>query len=77
MDADVALAEALAYRGETDRAFALLDRLSGLPGALEGIQLQPTMKGLHRDPRWNALLSKLGVSKEQLGAIRLRVTVPG
>lgn len=77
VDADVVLAEALAYRGETDRAFALLERLAGLPGALEGIQLQPTMRSLHADPRWNALLAKLGVSKEQLGAVRLRATLPG
>jgi len=77
VDADVVLAEALAYRGETERAFALLERLAGLPGALEGIQLQPTMRSLHADPRWNALLDRLGVSRAQLGAVRLRVTLPG
>jgi TolB-like protein/Flp pilus assembly protein TadD len=54
------VAEVYAYRGEIDRAFALLERgyrqrEIGLLGANNDLYL----KNLHRDKRWKAFLSKL------------------
>ena len=50
-----------AGRGEVDAAFEWLDRAyakrdTGLPYLLTDIRL----RSLHRDPRWSALVSRMG-----------------
>lgn len=61
------IACAYAYRGETDPAFAWLDRAyrqrdAGLSWGKADLFLQP----LHVDPRWAALMRQLGLTDEQL-----------
>jgi TolB-like protein/DNA-binding winged helix-turn-helix (wHTH) protein len=57
------LADIYAVRGETDRAFAALDRAAATDAPdseLLQIQTNPYFKSLHGDPRYRALLRKLG-----------------
>ncbi len=51
------------YRGEGDRAFEWLERTYALrdPG-LTYMKMDPLLGGLHADPRWSALLEKMGLS---------------
>jgi len=50
-----------AYRGELDEAFAWLDRaMARRDQSLSRIQWDPFMTNLHDDPRYEALLEKLG-----------------
>ena len=56
------VAEVYAFRGEIDHAFDWLDeaydtRDAGLPSML----LNPLLANLHDDPRWTALLDKMGL----------------
>jgi serine/threonine-protein kinase len=54
------IAEAHAYRGEIDQAFAWLDRAyQQRDPSLYGIKSDPLMKSLHGDPRWKAFLRKM------------------
>jgi hypothetical protein len=56
----VNIAEALAYRGEIDQAFAWLDRAyQQRDSSLWTVNLDPLMKNLHGDPRWKAFLRKM------------------
>jgi TolB-like protein/DNA-binding winged helix-turn-helix (wHTH) protein/Flp pilus assembly protein TadD len=59
-DAAYQIAEAYAYRGEVDKAFAWLDRsfLQRDPGTPE-FKTDPLMKSLRQDPRYAALLKKI------------------
>jgi TolB-like protein/DNA-binding winged helix-turn-helix (wHTH) protein/Flp pilus assembly protein TadD len=59
-DAAYQIAEAYAYRGEADEAFAWLDRsyLQRDPGTPE-FKTDPLMKSLRQDPRYAALLKKM------------------
>jgi len=59
-DAAYQIAEAYAYRGEVDKAFAWLDRsfLQRDPGTPE-FKTDPLMKSLRQDPRYAALLKKM------------------
>jgi TolB-like protein/DNA-binding winged helix-turn-helix (wHTH) protein/Flp pilus assembly protein TadD len=59
-DAAYQIAEAYAYRGEADEAFAWLDRsyLQRDPGTPE-FKTDPLMKNLRQDPRYAALLKKM------------------
>jgi TolB-like protein/Flp pilus assembly protein TadD len=54
------IAQALAYRGEIDQAFAWLDRAykQHEPG-VTGMNRDPLMKSLHGDRRWKAFLRKM------------------
>ena len=57
------LADIYAVRGETDRAFAALERAAATDwpdSELLQIQTNPYFKSLHGDPRYRALLRKLG-----------------
>lgn len=57
------LADIYAVRGETDRAFAALERAAAADAPdseLLQIQSNPYFKSLHGDPRYRALLRKLG-----------------
>jgi len=54
------IAQALAYRGEIDQAFAWLDRAYRQRDfALRWINRDPLLKSLHGDPRWKAFLRKM------------------
>ena len=59
-DAAYQIAEAYAYRGEVDNAFAWLDRSYRQrdPGTPE-FKTDPLMKSLRQDPRYTALLKKM------------------
>ena len=49
-----------AYRGEVDAAFAWLDRAyKQNRGSLEYLKVEPTLRNLHGDPRFDALLRKV------------------
>jgi tetratricopeptide (TPR) repeat protein len=91
-DADTALAEliekcaeeaayniayVMAYRRETDQAFEWLDKAVEHhdPGLQESVT-QPLFTTVHRDPRWEAFLTRIGMSKAQLDAIEFDVKLP-
>jgi TolB-like protein/predicted Zn-dependent protease len=61
------LAQVYAYRGESDRAFAWLERAHRQrdPGLI-WTRADPLLARLHADPRWPALLRQLGLHDEQL-----------
>jgi TolB-like protein/DNA-binding winged helix-turn-helix (wHTH) protein/Tfp pilus assembly protein PilF len=62
-DAAYQIAEAYAYRGEVEKAFAWLDRSYRQrdPGTPE-LKTDPLMKSLRRDSRYAKLLKKMGLS---------------
>lgn len=56
------IAEVYAWRGQTDLAFEWLQRAHAQhDGGLEQIKADPLLGGLHADPRFAALLKKLGL----------------
>jgi adenylate cyclase len=56
------IAEALAYRGEIDQAFAWLDRsYQERDYGITQLNHDPLMKSLHGDPRWKAFLRKMNL----------------
>jgi adenylate cyclase len=56
------IAETYAYRGESDQAFAWLDRAYRQhEAALEEVNRDLFMKSLHGDPRWKAFLRKMNL----------------
>ncbi len=76
-DAAYNIAYVEAWRGNTDQAFMWLDKAveykdSGLPM----LAIEPLFKSLHNDPRWAALLQRLGKSPEQLVRIEFKVNLP-
>jgi hypothetical protein len=67
----------LAFRGENDRAFEWLDKaIKYRDLAVGAIPFDPTLAGLHSDPRWLPLLRRLGMAPEQLAAIKFDVKLP-
>ena len=71
------IAYALAYRGETDRAFEWLDRAVEYndPGLAE-ISRQSLFSNLYDDPKWLPFLESIGKSPAQLAAIEFEVRLP-
>jgi hypothetical protein len=66
-----------AYRGELDTAFEWLEKdyaVSGAAGWGEW-RLMRLLDNLHDDPRWPKFLEKVGVSDQQLAAIKFNVDV--
>jgi serine/threonine-protein kinase len=61
-DALVQIASAYAFRGDAERAFEWLERARAArdPGLAE-IRVEPLFRSLHRDPRWAALLDRMGL----------------
>ena len=52
-----------AWRGEKDKAFEWLERAyQQRDSGLNGIAYDPLLEGLKSDPRYDALLKKLGLS---------------
>ncbi len=57
------IAAVLAYRGETDDAFAWLKlAYEARDPGLSGILNHPWLRSLHEDPRWTELIGQLGLS---------------
>ena len=72
-----AVAGALAFRGEADRAFEWLEKAARQRDtSLGAIPVHPMLANLHSDPRWPPLLRQLGMAPEQLAAIKFDVTLP-
>jgi TolB-like protein/Tfp pilus assembly protein PilF len=76
-EASFQVAEAHAFRGEIDQAYAWLDKAverndSGLPGILLARSFEP----IRSDPRWLPFLRKLGKAPEQLAKIEFDVKIP-
>jgi TolB-like protein/thioredoxin-like negative regulator of GroEL len=72
------IAQALAFRGEVDRALEFLT-ISYERNNVFGLGLilsQPEFEILHDDPRWMPFLERLGLSPAQLEKIDFEVTVP-
>ena len=56
------IAEVYGYRGDVDLAFAWLERAYAQHDAGVGeVMWDPLLRNLHRDPRWQAFLRKLGL----------------
>jgi TolB-like protein/DNA-binding winged helix-turn-helix (wHTH) protein/tetratricopeptide (TPR) repeat protein len=73
----ILMAEAYAYTGDKDKAFAWLERL--LPDGIVVLQtsyLHPVFDSLRDDPRWPALLERIGRSPEQLQDIPFSLDTP-
>ncbi|MEP6941693.1 MAG: tetratricopeptide repeat protein [Betaproteobacteria bacterium] len=57
------IAEAFAYRGERDQAFAWLERACAQRDAgMSMVRALPSLRGLHGDPRWGPFLEKVGLA---------------
>jgi tetratricopeptide (TPR) repeat protein len=72
------ISQALAFRGEIDRAFEFLT-FSYQHNPLLGLALvlsQPEFVTLHDDPRWIPFLEDLGLSPAQVDAIKFDVILP-
>jgi TolB-like protein len=76
-DAAYYIATVYAYRGDADRAFEWLDKaVVNQNQNLFTITSEPQFDRLHDDPRWLALLRKLGKAPEQLAKIEFKVALP-
>ena len=64
------IAAVYAWRYDIDTAFDWLYRALDEDQQTRGIKTDPFLKNLHDDARWNPLLTSLGLSDEQLAAIR-------
>ena len=65
------IAKVHAWRDEFDAAFAMLDLAIAEEQNILGIRTEPVLRALHDDPRWNDLMSELGLADEQLASARL------
>jgi TolB-like protein/Flp pilus assembly protein TadD len=71
------IAYVLAYRGETDRAFAWLEKaIINRDTGLSDTAITWQFSSLHSDPRWLPYLRKIGRAPEQLAAINFDVKLP-
>jgi tetratricopeptide (TPR) repeat protein len=76
-DAAYYIATVYAYRGENDRAFEWLEKaVINQNQNLFTIASEPQFERLHDDPRWLALLRRLGKAPEQLAKIQFTVKLP-
>lgn len=69
-----AVATALAWRNQTDDAFAWLDKAANDPQGefdrdFADLVVEPLFKNLYDDPRWKVFLTRMGRSPAQLAAI--------
>jgi hypothetical protein len=59
---DFQIAQVYAVRGETDKAFEWLQiALNNHDTGMLGLLVDPLLRGLHDDPRYKNLLTKLGL----------------
>ena len=63
-DCSYQIAAIRSARGEADAALAWLERaFEDHDAGLSLLNSEPTFRGLHGDPRWIALLKKIGLAK--------------
>jgi TolB-like protein/Flp pilus assembly protein TadD len=76
-DSPYNIAYVYAFRGDTDKAFAWLDKAVeyGDPG-IGDIVKENLFDNIRKDPRWLAFLRKIGKAPEQLAKIEFKVTLP-
>jgi hypothetical protein len=71
------IAYVLAYRGETDHAFAWLHKAVDIGDTgLSKILVERMFANLYADPRWLTFLRSLRMAPEQLAAIKFDVKLP-
>jgi TolB-like protein/lipoprotein NlpI len=71
----IEIAHVYVWIGDVDMVFPLLEKEAGING-LGGVMVDPFFSHLHEDPRWEPLLTKAGMSKEELDAIEFEVILP-
>ena len=77
IDMSYNIAEANAYIGNIGTAFEWLQTAyESRDGGLTEVKREPLMANLHADPRWPALLTKLGLGDEQLNSIEFSIEPP-
>jgi len=71
------VAHVFAYIGDADNAFQWLNQAieQNEEGLIEQI-FHPFYDAIHKDPRWDAVLRRMGCSPEQLDAIQFNVILP-
>jgi TolB-like protein/Tfp pilus assembly protein PilF len=66
-----------AYREEPDLAFKWLEiALENQDAGLTQITTEPLIANLHSDPRWQPFLERIGMSDDQLSAIKFEFPLP-
>jgi tetratricopeptide (TPR) repeat protein len=77
-DAAYNIAYVIAFRGETDRAFAWLDKAVEYndPGLAEIVN-EPLFASIRSDPRWIPFLEQIGKAPQQLAPIEFEVWPAG
>ena len=73
-----AVAAVYAYTNEVDAAFEWLERMfdEERSGGWFAPVRDPYFSNLHADPRWEAILERLGVAPAQLEELDFQVTLP-
>lgn len=74
------IAEALAWRGETEEAYAYLEKAAAESGPVDSLPVdwtRPLLRPLLETERGQAVLRKFNASDEQLAAIRFEPRLPG
>lgn len=80
-DAHLLIAQAHAWRGEHDQAFAHLEKVTQPPAGIRAAQLiggphDPLLKNLHDDMRWQDFLTATGMAPKQLARYEFDITLP-
>jgi hypothetical protein len=71
------IARIYAWIGQADPAFEWLEKSTPANRSDAIFYLrEPTFAKLHTDPRWHALLERLGLAPEQLAAIEFKIKLP-
>jgi hypothetical protein len=71
------IARVYAWIGQADAAFEWLEKSTPVNSIDASFYLrEPTFAKLHADPRWHALLERLGLAPEQLAAIEFKIKLP-
>ena len=63
------IATAYAWKNDVDRAFEWLQRTVDEGQPISGIRTDPFLTSLHNDVRWNSILTKSGLSDDQVAKI--------
>lgn len=70
-DAAYYIAIVHAWRNEGEEAFSWLNRAVDEGQSTYGVRTEPFLRSLHEDPRWAALLERLGLANGQIAEILL------
>jgi hypothetical protein len=71
------VAEAYAWVGNADAAFAWIDKAHGTNvDVFEWDLMDPVWRNLHGDPRWHELRERIGLPEERLAALQFDVELP-